>query len=261
VSCFFFLLDVSVIFAETFRSFASQLYLSSAWQCALAYIFGHSDRNDVIFFGHSKNTSVYDRKTTSLWVKQFALKSLTLSVSVHFESNRSCKTMHKCISGSFRPIPETKIYNPVHPDQTLYKFGRCALPNNLKRVGKIEHRKPYKIKTRLAKWWYCSQNGRTHLEYSCSIQHRLVTGSAWASSPCATSSFARSQITTLPECSPAEYRATTDWAYPLGHFVHTRKQNEVKNKRSIKTVSEARKACTSDNSEAHGLLYLHTSAH
>jgi len=28
----------------------------------LAYIFNHSDRNDLIFFGHFKSVSLYDRK-------------------------------------------------------------------------------------------------------------------------------------------------------------------------------------------------------
>jgi len=32
----------------------------------LAYIFKHWDRNDLIFFGHFKDVSVYDRKKTDL---------------------------------------------------------------------------------------------------------------------------------------------------------------------------------------------------
>ena len=34
---------------------------NSSQQCSLAYIFRHSDRNDLIFFGHIRNISVYDR--------------------------------------------------------------------------------------------------------------------------------------------------------------------------------------------------------
>jgi len=49
---------------ETFRSIVSQLYQNSPKQCSLAYIPRHSDRNDLIFFSHFKNVSVYDRKIT-----------------------------------------------------------------------------------------------------------------------------------------------------------------------------------------------------
>jgi len=44
--------------------YLSHSYIKTRCKCLLAYIFRHSDRNDLFFFGHFKNTSVYDRKMT-----------------------------------------------------------------------------------------------------------------------------------------------------------------------------------------------------
>jgi len=67
-NCFFF--------AETFQSFLSETFWSprhssrlcpgcikTRRKCSLAYIFRHSDRNDLIFFSHFKKFSVYNQKS------------------------------------------------------------------------------------------------------------------------------------------------------------------------------------------------------
>jgi len=53
-TCFIFRWDISVI--------CPTVVLTLALKVFLAYIFKHSDWNDLIFFGHFKSVSVYDRK-------------------------------------------------------------------------------------------------------------------------------------------------------------------------------------------------------
>jgi len=58
---FFFRRNISVIFSRDILVIL-QLYQNSPQKCFLAYIFKHSDGNDLISFSHFKNVSDYDRR-------------------------------------------------------------------------------------------------------------------------------------------------------------------------------------------------------
>jgi len=89
--------NISVLFfGETFRSFLVETFWSLkhlgrlSHSCIktchisvfLAYIFKHSDRNDLIFFGHFKNSAVYDRKKQVHFLRLYFFKYMIILLSL-----------------------------------------------------------------------------------------------------------------------------------------------------------------------------------
>jgi len=62
----------------------------------LAYIFRHSDRKDLIFFGHFKIISVYDRKMTE--IKQTGGASASPKVVICLPENLSTDALRPSFS-------------------------------------------------------------------------------------------------------------------------------------------------------------------
>ena len=58
----FFRWDILVIFCWDISVICLAVVLKLSYQCSLAYIFSHLDRNGLIFFSHFKKISVCDRK-------------------------------------------------------------------------------------------------------------------------------------------------------------------------------------------------------
>jgi len=61
----FFRWDILVIFCWDISVICLAVVLKLSYQCSLAYIFSHFDRNGLIFFSHFKKISVCDRKKTA----------------------------------------------------------------------------------------------------------------------------------------------------------------------------------------------------